>query len=53
MYLVHPMYIRTRGYTEKPVTVEWTSNIKLMNGSFTVDNMVLDGNGITVGSTLR
>ena len=36
-------------YTDKPVTVEWTSNIKLMNGSFTVDNMVLDGNGITVG----
>lgn len=36
-------------YTDKPVTVEWTSNIKLMNGTFTVDNMVLDGNGITVG----
>ena len=36
-------------HTDKPVTVEWTSNIKLMNGSFTVDNMVLDGNGITVG----
>ena len=36
-------------YTDKPVTVEWTSNIKLMSGSFTVDNMILDGNGITVG----
>ena len=36
-------------HTDKPVTVEWTSNIKLMNGTFTVDNMVLDGNGITVG----
>jgi hypothetical protein len=36
-------------YTDKPVTVEWTSNIKLMSGTFTVDNMVLDGNGIAVG----
>jgi len=34
-------------YTDKPVTVEWTSNIKLMNGSFTVDNIVLDGSGMT------
>jgi len=34
-------------YTDKPVTVEWTSNIKLMNGSFTVDNIVLDSSGMT------
>lgn len=36
-------------YTDKPVKVEWTSNIKLMSGSFTLDNVVLDGNGMTVG----
>ena len=36
-------------YTDKPVTVEWTSNVKLMNGTFTVDNIVLDGSGITTG----
>ena len=36
-------------YTDKPVTIEWISNIKLMNGSFTLDNVVLDGNGMTVG----
>ena len=36
-------------YTDKPVKVEWISNIKLMSGSFTLDNVVLDGKGMTVG----
>lgn len=36
-------------YVDKPVTVEWTSNVKLMSGSFTLDNVVVDGNGIAVG----
>ncbi len=36
-------------YTDKPVTIEWNSNIKLINGTFTLDNVILDGNGIAVG----
>lgn len=36
-------------YVDKPVTIEWNSNIKLMNGSIALDNVVIDGAGITVG----
>lgn len=36
-------------YVDKPVTIEWNSNLKLMNGSIALDNVVIDGAGITTG----